>query len=145
MKASRVSSVVHITCGRYIKSGFYGLRSSHSQSPARLILLSGSLPEPVQLLRLRHQVGSPKSAAHGRALLITDADPCHHFTLWSRTCFASEPVGFHSDTSQVPQTGYAFMLAYAPNNGRRTMRQILEATRCCSCTHTGAYLQLAVH
>ena len=79
--------------------------------------LSGSLPEPVQLLRLRHQVGSPKSLAHGRALLtnITDADPCHHFTLWSRTCFASEPVGFHSDISQVPQTGYAFMLAYAPN------------------------------
>ena len=70
----------------------------------------------MQLLRLRHQVGSPKSAAHGRALLIniTDADPCHQFTLWSRTCFASEPVGFHSDTSQVPQTGYAFMLAYAP-------------------------------
>ena len=79
--------------------------------------LSGSLPEPVQLLRLRHQVGSLKSAAHGRVLLIkiTDADPCHHFTLWSRTCFASEPVGFHSDTSQVPQIGYAFMLAYAPN------------------------------
>ncbi len=119
MMVSQVLSVECCACGRY--SHFHGLRSglrsSRNQSPQGYPALSGSLPEPVQLLRLRHQASRPKPTAHGRVLLIriTDADPCHHFTLWSRTCFASEPVGFHSDTSQVPQIGYAFMLAYAPN------------------------------